>query len=159
VRERFGGHWPRHAYQLNMPAPGETGEQTTSLPSAVREPDETVDKPHELRLGHAAPNPSTEPQALRQEYPNNIQIEYPPEPPAPLSLERRKAAKRTRAVRQDLQNRIVSKLGNGDIEVGWSVFDLLTGFQRQTLEDLEADGRLGPEEIIAVTRQAMGPPP
>jgi len=190
-RQRRGGHWPAHAYQLNMP-----NRRIAEPQNAARSPAKarsqsvtvTVDNSGDLRLGRAATSTATGPQALRYEYLDNIQREYLAKSPMPQCVEAPKAirrsgavagdwkqsrdnfraarstlkgslddgttdhpeaVRRTRAEIQSIQRRVVEKLGNGNQADGWIRFGGLTSYQRQSLENLEEQGRLDQVEIAA----------
>jgi hypothetical protein len=151
-RERRGGHWPAHAYQLNMPNRRIAEPQNAARsPAKARSRSVTpaVDNSGDLRLGRAATSTTTGPQALRHEYLNNIQREYLAPSPLLQGVEAPKAARRSRAEIQSIQRRVVEKLGNGNSEDGWIRFGGLTSYQRQSLENLEENGRLDQVEIAA----------
>lgn len=57
------------------------------------------------------------------------------------------APKPDRRPLQDVQNKLVSRLGLGDIASGWEIFGSLDGYARQELESLERDGALTDEEV------------
>ncbi len=137
IRRRFGGHWPSRTYKLNMPTDDATAPRAANCGTA---------EPHSC-----AARPSRT--AMR----NDKSIEHPLEP---LDGNRRqtgtsapKVAKRSLAEIQNLQRRVVLKLGNGDEMAGWLVFGELPPHQRRFLEILEADGSLDDRAILA-TRDA-----
>jgi hypothetical protein len=153
-RARKGGHWPGFVYQLNMPNRRVTEPQNAARSrtrKALEAPPERVDKSGDLRLGRAATSTVTGPQALRYEYLNNIQREYLANSPASRCVEAPKAVRRSRAEIQSIQRRVVEKLGNGNHEDGWIRFGGLTSYQRQSLENLEEQGRLDQLELAAAS--------
>lgn len=146
-RLRAGGQWPGHLYLLNMA----TEPQFAVRSKPKRAVDNAATEPQALRPGRAATRPVTGPQALRHEYPKNIQSEYPAhtarsEQGVPLQA----TEKRSRRDLQELQRRVVHKLGGGDVAEGWVAFGLLTGHQRAALESLEGCGELSAERIAEI---------
>lgn len=129
------GRWPRCEYQLNMCTDATEPQNAARQVSYESQQD---DKLGSMRLGYTAMNTATGPQALRQEYSKNIQTENSIAPLEAQRDESHKAIKRTRQEIQELQQRIVYRLGNGNIALGWERFGELTPFQRADLEEKEA---------------------
>lgn len=133
-RRRMGGHWPRRTYKINMPR-----EEAASCGLA---------EPHN---GAARPGRK----AMRHEQSNNNYSNDHATANAPEIASQPKAASRSRKEMQDLQRRVVTKLGQGDEQQGWLLLMRLNGFQRRELEELEAVGML---DASAIARIAMPPP-
>jgi hypothetical protein len=61
-------------------------------------------------------------------------------PPPPAYAARPQGQPRKRASVQAVQNQLVQRLGNGDVEQGWLLFDALDELDRKQLERLMHDG-------------------
>lgn len=107
-----------------------------------------------LRPGRAAPGTETEPQALRPEYPKNHHLNNQCGPLGSSLDQPQQTAKRTRRTIQDLQNKVVAKLGNGNAAAGWQVFGSLPTHARKLVENLEADGQLTREAVRMIVAEA-----
>ena len=136
-RQRLGGHWEGHAYQLNMKMT-EPQNAAWSKPPALES-----NRDPAAKCGPAEPQPARPPGRKLCGTNSNIIITRTSTAPATSSIgEAPRAAKRTRREIQDLQSRVVRKLGNGDDQAGWERFGSLTAHQRRSLEDAETDGLL-----------------
>jgi hypothetical protein len=66
------------------------------------------------------------------------------------TVEAPRAAKKTRAQIQQLQRRVVQKLGQGDEQQGWLVFGGMATHERKVAESLDASGRLDRDAVASI---------
>lgn len=150
-RRRHGGHWPGRTYRLNMPR-AETEPQNAARPTRAPPGDRAAS------CGPAVPhNTAARPgrTALRHDKSDNNHLNSHALLGRPKSAGTLKVGNRTRRQIQELQHRAVRKLGNGNEQAGWLAFGELTPFQRQQLEDLEAEGKLDRGAIERIASPAL----
>ena len=140
VRQRFGGHWAGRIYQLNMTPRADTVQQNevrSEVPTGGH---------HTSKCSTAMLHPGRPPCviAVTHEQTNNNHMNHHGGRRAEQGT-----GKRSRKQIQELQQRVVNKLGEGDKQAGWIIFGALPTHERKLLEDLEDRRALDAPAVLA----------
>lgn len=153
-RRRRGGHWPGRTYRLNMPR---SATEPQNAARSLRASDD-----HAAICGMAEPHsfavrPSRK--AVRYEQSSDYHSTNHAMPATHAAAAAPRAGGRTRRTTQELQIRIVAKLGGGDHQAGWLAFGAMSASLRRQCEDMEAEGtldQLAIQHLLAGDRSSGG---
>lgn len=145
-RPRASGRWPAFAYRLHMHEPAITEPHGAARSSAVTQchaRTEPEPDPLSLRPGRAAPCGITGPQALRHEPSEERPFESsPPRSPLNTAARAQRATNQKRDRPEVIHHRIASKLGRGDVAMGWNLLGVLSESSREFLTSCERQSGL-----------------